>query len=69
MLYVNKKNGKTYELTNDADAQGICQVYDKDTNSVMLMNFSELEYWKLAHMKARNAELKAIYQEGTTWKV
>lgn len=69
MLMINKINGKTYELTNNPDAEGICQVYDSETNSVMLMKYSELEYWKLAQMKERLAELKAIYSEGTNCNI
>ena len=61
MLYVNKLNGKTYELTNAPDTDGICQVYDSETNSVMLMKYSELEYWKIAAHREKMADLKAAY--------
>lgn len=65
MLMINKKNGKTYELTNQPNEQGICQVYCSETNQVMLMRFDELEFWKTNEMRRRLDELKAAYAEGT----
>lgn len=43
MLLKNKINKRFYELTNEADGKGVCQVLDIETGYVCLMNFSELK--------------------------
>jgi hypothetical protein len=59
---INKINGQTYELTNlPKEGSDLCQVYDKTTNEVMLMRYSELEFLKLHEMRER---FKSLKEEG-----
>jgi hypothetical protein len=64
MIYRNKQTGKLYEITHEADKNGICQVYDKELNEVYLIHKDYIEPYdqRVEGLIRDAAEMREFYK-------